>query len=47
MKGFSLVLCILNILCIAYSFSAERYDVMVLNIIAALAISISFICEDT
>lgn len=47
MKVFSLILCIVNVLCLAYNFSVERYDVMVLNIIAALATGISAICEDT
>lgn len=47
MKGFSLALCIANVLCLAYNFSVGRYDIMVLNIIAALATGISAICEDT
>lgn len=47
MKVFSLILCIANVLCLAYNFSVGRYDVMVLNIVAALATGISAICEDT
>lgn len=46
MKVFSLILCIANVLCLAYNFSVGRYDVMVLNIIAVLATGISVICED-
>lgn len=46
MKVFSLILCISNVLCFAYNFSVGRYDVMVLNIIAALATGISAIYED-
>lgn len=47
MKGFNLALCMVNVLCAVYSFSMERYDVMVVNIIAALFTGISAICEDT
>ena len=47
MKVFSLILCIMNVLCLAYNFSIGRYDVMVLNIIAVLTTGISVICADT
>ena len=47
MKGFSLTLCIANVLCLAYNFSVGRYDIMALNIVAALATGISAIREDT
>lgn len=47
MKVFSLILCIMNVLCFAYNFSIGRYDVMVLNIIAVLTTGISVICADT
>ena len=46
MEGFNLALCILNVLCLAHSFSVGKYDVMVINIIAALLTGISAICED-
>lgn len=47
MKGFDFGLCIVNVLCLAYNFSVGRYDIMVLNIVAALLTGISAICEDT
>lgn len=47
MKVFSLILCIANVLCLAYNFSVGRYDIMVLNIIATLLTGISVVCADT
>ena len=47
MKRFNLVLCIANVLCLVYNFSVGHYDIMVLNIIAALSTGIFAIYEDT
>lgn len=46
MKSLNLALCIANVLCLAYNFSVGRYDLMMLNIVGALATGISVIYED-